>query len=61
MSILEIAPMGAKEDLASWSNFLRHLQRRGLEGIQLVISDKCLGLVEAGGQFSLAEVRGSFL
>lgn len=42
---------GAKEDTESWSNFLRHLKQRGLKGVRLVISDKCLGLVEALGEF----------
>ena len=42
---------GAKEDAASWREFLRHLKQRGLKGVQLVISDKCLGLVEALGEF----------
>jgi len=42
---------GAKEDTESWSNFLRHLKQRDLKGIQLVISDKCLGLVEALSKF----------
>jgi putative transposase len=42
---------GAKEDTESWSNFLRHLKQRGLKGIQLVVSDKCLGLVEALSKF----------
>jgi transposase-like protein len=37
---------GAKEDQESWRNFLRHLKQRGLCGVELVISDKCLGLVE---------------
>jgi len=36
---------GAKEDKASWTAFLRHLKERGLKGIRLFISDKCLGLV----------------
>jgi putative transposase len=42
---------GTKEDLESWRNFLRHLKQRGLKGVRLVISDKCLGLVEALGEF----------
>lgn len=42
---------GAKEDSESWRNFLRHLKSRGLKGVQLVISDKCLGLVEALAEF----------
>lgn len=37
---------GAKEDKASWSQFLRYLKTRGLRGVKLFISDKCLGLVE---------------
>jgi len=42
---------GAKEDVASWRGFLRHLKKRGLKGVRLFISDKCLGLVEALGEF----------
>jgi len=42
---------GAKEDKAGWSNFLRYLKERGLKGVELFISDKCLGLVESLGDF----------
>ena len=42
---------GAKEDQESWRNFLRYLKQRGLSGVKLVISDKCLGLVEILGEF----------
>lgn len=42
---------GAKEDTESWRNFLRHLKERGLKDVRLFISDKCLGLVEALGEF----------
>ena len=38
---------GAKEDKESWTGFFRHLKGRGLKGVQLFISDKCLGLVES--------------
>jgi len=41
---------GAKEDTESWLSFLRHLKKRGLTEPRLVISDKCLGLVEAVGE-----------
>ncbi|MBM4116984.1 IS256 family transposase [bacterium] len=41
---------GGKEDQASWLDFLRHLKQRGLMGVRLVISDKCLGLVESVGE-----------
>ncbi|NJM55376.1 MAG: IS256 family transposase [Verrucomicrobiae bacterium] len=42
---------GSKEDKASWQGFLRGLKERGLKGVRLVVSDKCLGLVEALGEF----------
>jgi putative transposase len=42
---------GAKEDAESWRGFLRYLKERGLKGVKLIISDKCLGLVEALGEF----------
>jgi len=38
---------GMQEDKESWVEFLRHLVSRGLSGVRLVVSDKCLGLVEA--------------
>ena len=37
---------GAKEDKSGWSAFLRHLVDRGLNGVQLIISDACRGLME---------------
>jgi putative transposase len=42
---------GVKEDTESWRSFLRYLKQRGLSGVRLVTSDKCLGLVEAVGEF----------
>ena len=42
---------GHKEDKAGWLAFLKQLKERGLQGVRLVISDACLGLVDA-----LAEV-----
>jgi transposase-like protein len=42
---------GAKEDAESWRQFLRHLKERGLTGVELFVSDKCLGLLEALGEF----------
>lgn len=42
---------GTKEDKESWRSFLRYLKGRGLRGVRLVISDKCLGLLEALGEF----------
>ncbi len=42
---------GAKEDKASWTQFLRALKDRGLKGVELIVSDKCLGLVENLAEF----------
>lgn len=42
---------GAKEDKASWTQFLRELKERGLRGVKLFVSDKCLGLVENLAEF----------
>ena len=42
---------GAKEDKESWTAFLRELKERGLSGVQLFVSDKCLGLGENLGEF----------
>jgi len=41
---------GLKENRASWGEFLRRLVARGLKGVKLVISDKCVGLVESVGE-----------
>ena len=42
---------GAKEDKTSWTAFLRELKERGLKGVKLFVSDKCLGLVENLAEF----------
>ena len=44
------AKEGAKEDKASWEEFLRWLKERGLSGTQLFIGDKSLGMREALGE-----------
>ena len=41
---------GEKEDLEGWRGFLRHRKNRGLAGVQRLISDACLGLVEAAAE-----------
>lgn len=41
---------GGKENRESWLSFLRHLKSRGLKGVRLAVSDKCLGLVDALGE-----------
>lgn len=42
---------GPKEDREGWGAFLRHLKQRGLSGVRLFITDKCLGLVEALAEY----------
>ena len=42
---------GHKEDKSGWSGFLAHLKERGLQGVKLVISDACIGLVESLGDY----------
>jgi putative transposase len=42
---------GAKEDKQSWIAFMRYLKERGLSGVELFVSDKCLGLVESLADF----------
>jgi len=44
------AAEGMKEDKASWLGFFQWLRNRGLEGVQLIIGDKCLGLLEAAAE-----------
>ncbi len=39
-----------KEDKASWQNFFQWLKGRGLDGVRLIIGDKCLGMLEAAGE-----------
>ena len=36
-----------KEDKASWANFFQWLRGRGLDGIKLIVGDKCLDMLEA--------------
>ena len=42
---------GAKEDKSGWSAFLRQLVDRGLQGVQLIISDACRGLMESAAEY----------
>ena len=41
---------GAKEDRKGWSGFLGRLKQRGLAGVELIVSDACLGLVESAAE-----------
>lgn len=44
------AAEGMKEDKASWISFFQWLKSRGLEGVKLVVGDKCMGMLEAVGE-----------
>ncbi len=44
------AQEGMKEDKASWQSFFKWLKSRGLDGVRLVVGDKCLGMLEAVGE-----------
>ena len=48
---------GGKEDGASWVAFLKQLKQRGLAGVRLIVSDACLGLVEAAGDWQRCVVH----
>jgi len=41
------AAEGMKEDKASWLSFAKSLKERGLEGAQLFVGDRCIGLLDA--------------
>ena len=42
---------GSREDSESWRQFLRYLRERGLKRVDLMISDKSLGFLDALGEF----------
>lgn len=44
------AAEGMKEDKASWTEFFKWLKSRGLDGVKLIVGDKCLGMLEAIGE-----------
>ena len=44
------AAEGMKEDKASWTEFFKWLRGRGLNGVKLMIGDKCLGMLEAANE-----------
>ncbi len=41
------AAEGMKEDKSSWVSFFQWLRGRGLDGVKLIVGDKCLGMLEA--------------
>ena len=44
------AAEGMKEDKDSWTEFFKWLRSRGLNGVKLIIGDKCLGMLEAANE-----------
>ena len=44
------AAEGMKEDKASWVSFFQWLHGRGLDGVKLIVGDKCMGMLEAVGE-----------
>ena len=44
------AAEGMKEDKSSWLSFFQWLRSRGLDGVKLIVGDKCLGMLEAVGE-----------
>ena len=44
------AAEGMKEDKSSWVSFFQWLRGRGLDGVKLIVGDKCLGMLEAVGE-----------
>ena len=44
------AAEGMKEDQASWSQFFKWLKNRGLDGVRLIVGDKCLGMLDAAAE-----------
>lgn len=44
------AAEGMKEDRSSWVSFFQWLRVRSLDGVKLIVSDKCLGMLEAVGE-----------
>lgn len=41
------AAEGMKEDKQSWVGFFQWLKGRGLDGVKLIVGDKCMGMLEA--------------
>ncbi len=44
------ATEGMEEDKAGWIRFFQWLRGRSLDGVKLIVGDKCLGMLEAVGE-----------
>lgn len=51
------AAEGMKEDKVSWVSFFQWLRGRGLDGVKLIVCDKCLGMREAVGEVQMPALR----
>jgi len=40
---------GMKENKAGWVSFFQWLRGRGLDGVKLIVGDKCMGMPETVG------------
>ena len=43
------AAEGMKEDKTSWVSFFQWLRGRSLDGVTLIVGDKCMGMLGDGG------------
>ena len=39
-----------KEGKVSWVNFFQWLRGRGLDGVKLIVGDRCMGMLEVVGE-----------
>ena len=44
------AAEGMTDDKTSWVSFFQWLKSRGLDGVKLIVGDKCQGMLEAVGE-----------
>ena len=51
------AAEGMKEDKAGWVSFFQWLRGRGLDGVKLIVGDKCMGMLEAVSERLNREIR----
>ena len=51
------AAEGLKEDGANWVSFFQWLRGRGLDGVKLIVGDKCMGMLGLGEVFPDAKYQ----
>jgi len=55
------AAEGMKEDKASWVSFFQWLRSRGLDGVRLIVGDKCMGCGQGVPMRQMPALRRVFL